>query len=178
MPTSEPEPREHRFLREFAAHEPAIRAYVRRLVPSRADADDITQEVAVLLWKKFPEFREGGSFRAWAYGIARYEVLAWMRDRGRDRLILDEEVVGKIADESAEADSRLARQREALGGCIQRLPGKQRAAVLRAYQPKASIREIAAAEGRSVAGFYQWLYRVRRRLMECIENVLAKEGNP
>ena len=30
-----------RFLRLFTAHEEAVRAFVRRLVPTRADADDV-----------------------------------------------------------------------------------------------------------------------------------------
>lgn len=41
VPTMSPAETEnqHRFLRRFTAHEPALRAYVRRLVPTRADAD-------------------------------------------------------------------------------------------------------------------------------------------
>ena len=64
MPPQETD-RHRDFLRLFASHEPAIRAYVRRLVPLRADADDVMQDVAVVLWEKFEEFREGGDFRAW-----------------------------------------------------------------------------------------------------------------
>jgi RNA polymerase sigma-70 factor (ECF subfamily) len=37
----------NRFLRSFTAHEAAIRAYVRRMVPTRADADDVMQEASV-----------------------------------------------------------------------------------------------------------------------------------
>ena len=52
------------FLRLFTAHELAIRAHVRRLVPTRADADDVVQEVAVVLWQKFATFRHDADFRA------------------------------------------------------------------------------------------------------------------
>jgi hypothetical protein len=41
--------RHREFLRCFTAQEAAIRAYVRRLVPLRADADDVMQEVAVVV---------------------------------------------------------------------------------------------------------------------------------
>ena len=84
--------RHREFLRCFTANEAAIRAYVRRLVPLRSDADDVMQEVAVVLWEKFDEFREGGDFRAWALGVARFEVLAWLRDKARDRLVLAQDV--------------------------------------------------------------------------------------
>jgi hypothetical protein len=37
------------FLRRFTAHEPALRAYIHRQVPARADANDIMQEVVARL---------------------------------------------------------------------------------------------------------------------------------
>ena len=60
--------RHREFLRCFTANEAAIRAYVRRLVPLRSDADDVMQEVAVVLWEKFDEFREGGRFSGLGVG--------------------------------------------------------------------------------------------------------------
>jgi RNA polymerase sigma-70 factor (ECF subfamily) len=165
----------HRFLRAFTANEPAIRAYVRRLVPARADADDIMQDVSVVLWEKFGSFREGGDFRAWAFGVARFEVLGWLRDRGRDRLVLDEEVVLKLAEETKEDEPTLARQRQALDDCMSKVPTEQRELLMRAYQPEAQIQEVALESGRTVPGFYQWLHRVRRMLQDCILRALSRE---
>jgi RNA polymerase sigma-70 factor (ECF subfamily) len=167
--------RHHRFLRLFTAHEPALRAHVRRLVPSRADADDVMQEVSVVLWDKFDTFEEGGDFRDWAFGVARFEVLAWMRDRGRDRLVLDEEAVARIAEEASVDEPRLERQREALEQCMQKVPAAQRGLLMLAYQEGESIQEIARQSGRSTAGFYQWLHRMRRLLLDCIRRSLFNE---
>jgi RNA polymerase sigma-70 factor (ECF subfamily) len=175
MPPTEDE-RHSTFLRSFTAHEPAIRAYVRRLVPSRADADDVTQEVAVVLWRKFDSFKQGEGFRAWAFGVARFEVLAWLRDKGRDRLVLNEDVVLKIAQESAADEPRLERQRDALEHCLESVAGEQRALLMRAYQPDARIQDVAIDSGRTLAGFYQWLHRMRRLLLDCIRSRLAREA--
>jgi RNA polymerase sigma-70 factor (ECF subfamily) len=150
----------HRFLRLFTTHEEAVRAFVRRLVPTRADADDVMQEVSIVLWEKFTAFREGEDFKAWAFGVARFEVLAWLRDKGRDRLVLDEEVVLKIAHEAAAHEPVLSRQREALERCMEKVPQEQ---------------EVAQSSGRSVTGFYQWLHRIRKMLHDCIQNTLARE---
>ncbi|HYF35363.1 MAG TPA: sigma-70 family RNA polymerase sigma factor [Prosthecobacter sp.] len=168
--------RHHRFLRLFTGEEPAVRAYVRRLVPVRADADDVMQEVAVVLWDKFDNFAAGGDFRAWAFGIARYEVLAWLRDKGRDRLVLDEEVVQKLAEETAADEPHLARQREALEACVAKLDPPQRDLLMEAYQPQASIQAVASRSGRTVNGFYQWLHRIRRLLLDCIRRELNRES--
>lgn len=175
MPASDTS-RNRRFLRAYSMHEPAVRAFVRRLVPSRADADDVMQEVSVVLWEKFDSFRDGADFRAWAFGVARLEVLAWLRDKRRDRLVLDEDVAMKIADQSTVDEPRLDRQREALEDCIQKLESAQRELLLRAYQPESRIQDVASASGRSVPGFYQWLHRVRRILQNCVHHELAAEG--
>lgn len=168
--------RHHRFLRLFTHHEGAVRAYVRRLVPLRADADDVMQEVAVVLWDKFDGFLAGADFRAWAFGIARFEVLAWLRDKGRDRLVLDADVVDKLAAETAADEPRLARQREALETCMQKLERPQRDLVIAAYQPQASIQAVASQSGRTINGFYQWLHRIRKLLLDCIRRELNREG--
>lgn len=164
-----------RFLRALTAHEPAVRAYVRRLVPSRADADDVMQEVAIVLWERFDEFKPGGDFRSWAFGVARFKVLSWLRDKGRDRLVLSEEILEMMAEESAHEETRLDRQRRALETCAQKLEPDQRNLLMQAYQPRASIQEIASGSGRSVTGFYQWLHRMRRLLQDCIQRELTRE---
>ena len=105
-----------RFLTLFTANEPAIRAFVRRLVPTRQDAADVVQAVALVLWRKFPALEESDQFRKWAFGVARYETLAWLRDKARDRLVLADDVLDTVAHESAQVENRLSAQREALEG--------------------------------------------------------------
>ena len=167
--------RHQQFLRAFTKNEPAVRAFVRRLLPSRADVDDVLQEVAIVLWEKFEEFREGSDFKAWACGIARFKALAWLRDEGRDRLVLDSDVVELIAKDSLQNESHLQRQRDALESCLEKVTSPERELLVRAYQPNARIQDVAATSGRSVGGFYQWLYRMRKILLECIQGALAQE---
>ncbi len=167
-----------RFLRSFTANEPAVRAYVRRLVPTRADADDVMQDIAVVLWEKFAEFRETESFRAWAFGVARYEVLAWRRDSARDRLVLDEDIVVRLAEESADENEehRLATQRAALDHCLKKVDAEQRDLLMGAYDSDNRIQDVAATSGRTVAGFYQWLHRMRRQLLDCVRRQIREEA--
>jgi len=165
------------FLRAFTTHEPAVRAFVRRLVPTRADADDILQEVAIVLWEKYEEFREGEDFKAWACGIARYKVLSWLRDKGRDRLVLNTEVVELIAKESLRDEPHLHKQRIALEACLEKVPPTDRILLAQAYQSDVKIQDIAETSGRSVGGLYQWLYRMRQILLECIQRNIAQESS-
>ena len=169
--------RHTRFLREFACHEEAIRAYVRRLVPTRCDADDVVQEIAIVLWEKLDEFREEENFRSWAFGIARYKVLSWLRDKGRRRMVLDPDVIQLVADESEREDPYLERQRNALDSCFEKIPAEQQELMTAAYQSGMAIQELATASGRTKAGFYQWLYRMRQMLLDCIQRTIASEAN-
>lgn len=157
------------FLRLFAVHEPMVRLHVRRLVPTRADADDVLQEIAVVLWRKFGEFRPGSDFRSWALGVARYEVLAWRRDKARDREILAGAVIELLAEESERDEPRLATERELLRECLAKLRPDHRDLLMAAYQPGVRIQDVATRSGRSVGGFYQWLHRVKRMLLECVQ---------
>ncbi|MEZ5304637.1 MAG: RNA polymerase subunit sigma, partial [Verrucomicrobiales bacterium] len=114
-----------------------------------------------------------GDFRAWAFGVARFEALAWRRDKARDRLVLDEEVVAKLAEETADYEPHLQRQREALESCMKKVKPAQRDLLIRAYQPGFMIQDVARDSGRSVPGFYQWLHRIRQMLLDCIRRALA-----
>ena len=62
-PDQSSDQRQQSFLRLFMACEPAIRAFVRSLVPTVADSNDVMQEVAVVLWQKFTEYKTTDDFR-------------------------------------------------------------------------------------------------------------------
>lgn len=165
------------FLRAFTRHEPALRAFVRRLVPTRVDADDILQEVAIILWEKFDQFDSAGSFYAWACGIARYKVLSWLRDKGRERMLLSPEVIELLADHTLDTESHLKEQRLALEHCFEKITPVEQDLLARAYSPDSQVQEVASSSGRSVSGFYQWLYRMRQLLLDCIQRRMAQESS-
>ena len=134
------------------------------------------QGVALVLWRKFPELEEPEQFRKWAFGVARYEALAWLRDKARNRLVLADDVLNTVADESSEIEHQLSIQRDALEGCLEKLPDEQRTLVLAAYAPDVRIQDVAEQSGRTTGAFYQWLHRMRVRLLECTRRTLQAEG--
>ena len=86
------------------------------------------------------------------------------------------EVLDTVARESAQIENCLSAQREALEGCLEKLPDEQRTLVLAAYAPDVRIQDVAERSGRTVAAFYQWLHRMRVRLLECTRRILQAEG--
>jgi RNA polymerase sigma-70 factor (ECF subfamily) len=177
---NEPRPLDHdAFLRHYVAHEPAIRIFVRMLVPSQSDADDVMQEVAIVLWRKFAEYDERRDFRGWAFGVAKMKVLAWQRDRSRERHVFMEDLTETLAREAESGAERLAAQREALLACIEQLPQDQKRFLDIAYAGKRRIHTIASVLGQSIEATYKRLHRLRLVLINCTRARLDQEGwNP
>jgi RNA polymerase sigma-70 factor, ECF subfamily len=164
------------FLCLFAEHESAVRTFVRSLLPSRSAASEVMQEVAVVLWQKFAEFDASRDFRKWAFGVAHYEVLTYLRDQVRDRHVFDDALVNRLADAAAAAEPRHDAQRDALEACLEKLPPAQRELVLSAYAKGTRIDGLAAQRGQTAMSLYKVLHRIRQALLECVRRHVAMEG--
>jgi RNA polymerase sigma-70 factor (ECF subfamily) len=169
------EQRHDEFLRLFAVTEPALRAFVRALVPRREDVPEVMQEIAVVLWRKFDELSAPEDFRKWAFGVARLEALAWARDKARDRHVFDPELLTTLAEAAERSSQRLGVQREALEACLGKLPAARRQLVLSAYAPGTSIEQLAVQRGQTPMSLYKVLHRIRLALVECTRRALAQE---
>lgn len=173
---NESEQRSHdQFLRLFVEHEDALRVFVRSLLFSEDEMREVMQEVAVVLWKKFDEEMDSLAFRRWAFGVAKMEVLAFRRDRARDRHSFGEEVFELLANTTLEEADELASERRALEICLQKLPKHQREQVQSAYAPGVRIDELAERLGKTAMSLYKSLHRIRMALVECTQRELAAE---
>ena len=176
MRTPPEDSRHENFLRLFTASEGSLRAFVRSLVPTIADANEVMQEVALVLWQKFGEYGVGEDFRRWAFGVAKYKVLAWQRDRQRDRHLFVEEFLEVLSQDATCRSDLLSAQREALQHCLKKLTPGERNLLQDTYDSGPSIESRAGAEGRTAAAVYQQLHRIRVALIKCTRAVLAAEG--
>jgi RNA polymerase sigma-70 factor (ECF subfamily) len=158
----------------YRAHQTSIRTFIRSLVPSVPDADEVQQEVALVLWQKFSQFDVTRDFRAWAFGIARLKALSFFRDRSRDRHVFNDELLLKLAEEAEERESRHQRQREALEFCLRKLPDAQRDLLLSAYTKGNRIDEIALSRSQTPMALYKILHRMRQLLLECTQRALTE----
>jgi RNA polymerase sigma-70 factor, ECF subfamily len=174
--TAPEQERHDQFLRLFVEHEEALRGFVRALTRSREEAREVMQEVAAVLWRKFDGLAATEDFRRWAFGVARFEALAFARDRARDRHVFSDELLTLLADEAEASCAVLEVEREALERCLQKLPEAQRALVASAYERGVRIDELAARMGRTAMSLYKTLHRIRMALGDCVRGELAKEG--
>lgn len=174
-PPSAPTPPYEEFVRLFVAHEPRLRGFVRSLLPTWTDVDEVMQETSLVAWRKFDRFERGTNFMAWAATIARFETLDHLRRRGREQLVFSEAVFDALTVEAEREADVLERERGALDRCLAKLEEAQRELLLLSYQPGARFHEVAARAGRSVQGHYKTLQRLRARLLDCIRDQLKEE---
>lgn len=164
------------FLRLYVECEESLRGYVRSLLPTLEDAREVMQNTAAVLWRKFDQLDDPKNFRRWAFGVARFEVLSYRRDKARDRHIFGEELITQLAQESEKIGMDSDREIKALKFCLAKLPPKQSALVQEAYDKDLKIKQIAEREGRTPMSVYKVLHRARIALADCIKETLEAEG--
>src|SRR3954469_21802186 len=108
----------------FVKHQLAVRAFILSLEPNFTDAEDLLQEVFLVVTRKASQFEEGTNFFAWACTIARYKLLESIRRRSRAQDLSEEVVEALCAVEPAEhfEDDRVT----ALQSCLELLAPKAR----------------------------------------------------
>lgn len=135
-----------------------------------ADADDVTQDVFIMLWRRPNAWQPGkAAFTTWLYRVVANRCLDQAR-RQRVRRWLPFEAAADPVDETPSAldvlsnRDRLAEVRK----MILTLPEKQRLALLLAVQGEQSNAEIASILSISEGAAEQLLVRARRRLRSLV----------
>lgn len=159
------------FIRLMSAHEVRLRAYVLSLVPRWVDAEEIIQDVNMVLWKKFHTFT-GGNFFAWECKIARFKVKDFRRSRGRDRVTFSDELLETLADEGIEMANQVTDRQVALERCMAKLSDNQKKLIYLRYDRDESVNGIAGKLGRTGEAVYKALTRIRNALHDCISHEL------
>ncbi|MEM9479914.1 MAG: sigma-70 family RNA polymerase sigma factor [Verrucomicrobiota bacterium] len=158
------------FVQRFARHESDIRRFLRSLLPSWGDVDEVVQQTAIVIWRKFDQYDPETNFMKWACVIARFEALSHRRKMAKDRLVFSEDLLELMADEGAEELNERDKEHVALEACLEAMSEKQRNFLIVAYTPGVKVKELAEQAGSTAAAFYMRLKRLRHQLMKCIES--------
>ena len=152
--------------------------HILTLLPDGEAAQDVLQQVNLVLWRKRAEFDPSLSFLGWAARIAHFQVLAHFRDRGRERLHLGDGILESLTSDSIAEAPRCDAGADvaALRGCLEKLGERDRALILERYRPGFSVQGMAAQLGKSVNAVSRSLYRIRGLLGACMERALPMEG--
>jgi RNA polymerase sigma-70 factor (ECF subfamily) len=110
------------FERLYHEHVPRVHSLARHMVGS-AEADELTQDVFVLAWRKLDTFRGDAAFSTWLHRVAINVMLGYRKtkSRERERYAAAESVVERL--QARPASTEISVDMEA---AIETLPGKAR----------------------------------------------------
>lgn len=156
------------FVRLMTEHQGRLFGYIYSLVGDPDRANEVLQETNVILWRDHREFRAGSNFKAWAFRVAHFQVMAWRQRQIRDRLVFEDDVLDVLAAEVRQADELYDERRERLGTCLEQLPEAQRDLIRRRYAGGESLESIAQLKSMNPNSVTQALFRIRQTLLACV----------
>jgi RNA polymerase sigma-70 factor (ECF subfamily) len=158
-----------------ALYAPLLRAWVRPLCAQDADADDVLQEVLVVVVRRLPEFahnRRMGAFRTWLKAVAANKLGDHLRSDARRPAGSPDLVLAQLADPSSELSREWDRQhaRHLAHALLQRIRHEFEPATWDAFHRVAMLGEptaaVAAALGKTANAVMIARSRVLARLRE------------
>jgi len=163
------------FIRKLTASQPQLFGYIMSSVGRQADAHDVLQETNVRLWEKRKQYDPELSFSTWAIGAARFQILAYYRDKQREKLVFDEDVLEAVQKSAETKVHQLSTRQEALNRCLCQLREEHQTFLSLRYAHNKSLAHISELSGRSVSALKSLFCRLRGTLGKCIVETLQDD---
>ncbi len=150
--------------------------YIYSIVRDWGVADDVFQEVSILLLNKCEAIRDAGHFGGWIRSAARLEALNALRKRGRSPRPMGDAILDLLdaAWNAAETDTP-SDQLESLRACMKKLTDRARHILRLRYSEGIKGAALAEALQQPPNTVYVALSRIHQRLAKCIEERTEEE---
>lgn len=124
--------------------------HIRRLVIDHSDADDITQDTFIKVWKNLEKFRSDSSLFTWIYRIATNEALSFLQKKKRKYLFTSIDYNTKLS-KNLEDDNYYSGNevQKKLQSALLTLPDKQRLVFNMKYYDELKYEEMSEILGTS-----------------------------
>lgn len=135
------------------------------------DAEDVLQKVNCILLERQGQFDASrGTVQAWAVQTAKYEILHYLSDQRRSRVVFSSETVELLSDVLQEPkpeaeDARLV----ALEECLGKLPAWQHDLITEHHFDQIPLQELGRRLKRTPSSLAVTLYNIRDNLRRCVQ---------
>jgi RNA polymerase sigma-70 factor (ECF subfamily) len=171
------------FERLYRLHSRRVYSVVLRMVGNTAEAEDLTQEAFLQLFRKIHTFRGDSAFSTWLHRLAVNVVLMKLRKKTLPATSLDETM--KPEDESSGPKLEIGGPDQALAGSIDRVnleravaklpPGYRQVFLLHDVQGF-EHNEIASLMECSIGNSKSQLHKARTRLREILHDLVRDQA--
>lgn len=141
-------------------------------------AEDLCSETFYKAYKSLHTFREvDATFSTWLYTIARNTVLSELRKHKATYVSIEEVNIEPIVSDDATPEQQLLlnERMEMVRNAIDKLPEKQRAAILLREYEQLDYQEIANILGQSVSSVKSLLFRARASVKLQLEAYIEQD---
>lgn len=151
--------------------------YITAIVRDGGLAEDILQDVSLLVLKKCGEIEKPEHFPGWVRKAARFEAMNLLRKRRGNMRFLDPTILDSLDVEWQASDGAApSAATEALRGCVEKLSGYARQLIDLRYREGITGQALADRCGRALNTVYVALSRTHKTLAECVQARLVREG--
>ena len=163
------------FARLWHLAEPSVSAYVFAAVSRFHDAEDVVQQIAEEVARRFDQYDHDRPFVGWVLWIAKSRVIDFYRRHRRDQVSLTEEHLTRLVDVMTVQASMRSGRREALEHCLEELPERSRRLIELKYVDGLLSIDIARNVDSTAGSVRVLLTRIRNALGDCVQRRLAPE---
>jgi RNA polymerase sigma-70 factor (ECF subfamily) len=144
-----------------------------RVLPDRADAEEVLQDVFTGIWNKAGQFDpERASAIAWLAMVARNKAIDRLRSQPARGTMASIELAEEVADAgpSPLRATEAADDRSRLEACIGQLEPKRRALIRAAFFEGSTYEELAQRSASPLGSVKSWIRRGLLQLRGCLES--------
>ncbi len=150
-----------------------------RLLKSREDAEEVTQDSFLKAYKNIGQFKEEARFSTWLYSIVYNTALTYLRKKKLKTTEISDLSVGNLLELSEPDSAWIRLQKEERAGFIKlafsRLSGDDQLAITLFYLNENSLQEITEITNWELSNVKVRLHRARKRLLIELEKLLNHE---
>jgi RNA polymerase sigma-70 factor, ECF subfamily len=163
---------ESSFNRLINKYQQKIYWHARRMTGSHLDADEVVQEVLLVLYNKLKDFRFKSSLYTWIYRITSTRSINYLNKRKIKKILYFDDIntleVGVKEDIVNDID--IKDKIKKLDQFLQTLPAKQREIFILRNIDGLSYEEIAEITGKSVGGLKSNYFHAINKISEMMKN--------
>ncbi len=161
------------FEQAYLAVRPKLRAFIRSVIFSAEDAEDVLQEVAAIAWEKIEKLRSKEQFQPWLFGIAKNRVMKYCTkiSKQRSRSLSPEAMEALWSERAVSVEVSQEPLLDALQNCLSKLSAENQSILLERHQPSVTNRMIAEKHGFSESKTSRLMNTLYADLMKCIHNI-------
>jgi RNA polymerase sigma-70 factor, ECF subfamily len=155
------------------AHQARLRAYLFSRTGDIDAADDLAQEVFLVVFRLIDQYDRSRPAWPWLMGIARNELREHWRSVARDKVA--DAIEALVADRLIPEEDVDRLPIDALTACLSKLPEHSRALVRMIYDERINCAEAARRLQQKAGAVRVTIHRIRRALQTCVQAHLSEK---